>query len=176
MTFWIGYAKSGKEIEVCKEINDLGLKAHCAIKVEMIRTGKNRKAEPVTTPVLPNYVFIEADVENWFDLIQVKHLASTKTVCPAADIPRVMGFVRRCEAEHRHQSARIEAGEALPTFKQGQTLEIVSGALGGLMARFRGVVENDIDSQFPAIEAEVDLMGQAVITRFDPLDVKAQDC
>ena len=174
MTLWIGYAKAGKEFEVQAEIEAMGITVHCARKIEAKRSGKNRRPEPIESPVLPNYLFIEVDTERWFELADVKHLAVTKTVVPSVSIPNVMSFMAAQRREYDQTSARIEAGERIEEFKDGDSLTILNGPLAGQMARFKRIVETD-KYQFPLIEAEIELMGRVAKAQVDPLDVRAAE-
>lgn len=170
MSMWIGYAKSGKEFDVMEAIQDLSIEAWVARKVEVIRSGKDRWPRAITSPLLPNYVFITCNEAQWHQLASVKHLAPTKML-----IPRVTGlltdFFNRADAEYSDRTARIAAGERLEQFSEGEALEIISGPLAGQMATFRRIVES-ITDPFPKIRGEVSMMGQTVTADIDPLDVR----
>lgn len=172
MTLWIGYARSGKEIEVSVAIEDLGIRCHIALQAEAKRSGKKRRPDLIISPVLPNYIFIEADVEQWFELAQVKHLAMTKTVCPSASIPGVMRFLTASQAKYAERMAKIQAGERLEEFQPNDLIKIISGPLEGQLARFKRIVEESGDDMFPMVEGEFEMMGQVVTSRFDTLTVK----
>lgn len=174
MTIWIGYARAGREFEVQDEIAARGMTSLCARKIVAKRSGKRRRPDIHVEPFLANYIFIEADTEQWFELSQIKYLASTKTVVPSIEIPRVLRFIDGCTSEYTRQKARAEAGERIDEFSEGDMLEVLSGPLRGQMARFRRIVESEA-SQFPLVQADIEAMGQTVRASFDPLDIKAAE-
>lgn len=174
MTLWIGYAKAGKELEVVQSLADLGITAHCAKVVEVKRVGKRRKPDVFITPLLPNYVFIEASAAQYLEAVAVKHLAGTMAAIPTGDARSVMAFVQRAENELSTRLAKIAAGERLDQFVVGDLLDVLDGPLKGLVATFRGIVEGDRGA-FPSVSADVEMMGQTVPTKFDVLDVRAAE-
>lgn len=186
MGWWSAYAKAKREIEVAESIRALGLDARVALKVEAIRRGKKRWAEPVTTPLLPNIIFIRCTDEEWHLLRGVKGLAHTMHPVPTKLVERrhvrlrdgteqpyegLMAFIERAEEVHAARMAEFEATQRLSEFQEGDLLEILGGPLAGQLARFRKLVETAHDA-FPRIKADLALMGGTVAVDLDPLHAR----
>lgn len=174
MTLWIGYAKTGKEFEVTASLDEIGITAHCAQKVEAIRRGKQRRPEIITTPVLPNYVMIETDNDDgYYAIAGVKHLHGNLHRVPRGDERGVRAFLSCCDIDYQDWMRRIEAGERVSEYQVDQAIKIISGPMRDMLATFRATVETG--GAYPKIQAEVMMMGRAVSALFDPLDVRADD-
>lgn len=168
---WLAYAKAGKEFEVQQALAGIDVTAHCARQVEAKRVGKRRRPDIFIEPLLPNYIFIDCAVEEYLDVVAIKHLASTMSIIPTADQRSVRRFLDVAEGEFTDRMARIEAGERVDEFKLGDVLQVLDGPLSGLTATFKRILEGD-RGVFPSVVAEVKLMGQSVEAKLDVLDVR----
>jgi len=168
--WWIGYAKAGREFEVVSAIEALGINAWCARKIEAVRVGKKRYPEAQITPYLPNYLFIEATADQWHQVTNIKHLASTLTPVPinGGGLSR---FMRERDAAFDERKAMIDAGERLKEYEIGDPFEILSGPLAGHVAKFRQIMETTHDP-FPRLQGEVMVMGRGVRVEVDPIDAR----
>lgn len=72
MTQWIAYVSAGQEFALVEDCEVLGISAIAPRKVEAVRTGNKRYPEPRVTPYLGNYVFIEANADEWHWLKGIK--------------------------------------------------------------------------------------------------------
>jgi len=157
-----------REFDAQEEAEALGLTCYVPRKVDMIRQGKRRRPDPVVRAVLPNYVFVETDAHGWHLVKQSKHFRSWVGIGPN-EARRVMQFIDRCEADYQARWAQIEAGERVQEYQVDDVLEIIQGPLTGQLARFRRIIEKGM---FPEVVAEIELMGQAVTIKLDPLAAK----
>lgn len=169
--WYAGYARTGKEFDVQQAIEDLGLAAWVARKMEFKRSGKDRRPRPHVSPYLPNYVFIECPAERYLDLLGVKHLASTLAPIPGKSIRYLQDFQSATEAEYTAQERRAASGEQLEQFAAGDSLQVIEGPLRGHLLTFRRTVEN-AHSLFPTIEGEMAILGRVKV---DPLHVRAAE-
>ena len=163
MTLWAAYVR--REFDAAEECEVLGIPCYVPRKVEMIRQGKRRRPDAVMRAVLPGYIFIETDAHGWHALKASKHIKSMMGIGPN-EARRVMQFIDRCEADYQARMAQIEAGERVSEYQAGEVLEIIQGPLTGQLARFKRIAEG---AMFPEVVAEVDMMGQAVTIKLDPL-------
>lgn len=169
---WLAYAKAGKELEVIDALDELGITAHCAKVVEVKRVGKRHRPDVFIDPLLPNYIFVECDAEQYLSVVGVKHLAPTMTAIPTGDERSVHSFLNAAKNEVTSRLAKIEAGERLEQFNPGDVLEILSGRLSGIMATFRGIVEK-AGNPHPQVSVSVgQMMGKDMLVSLDALHVK----
>lgn len=167
---WIGYARSGHEFDVQNEINTIGATSWVARKIEAIRSGKKRWPEAKTVALLPNYQFIECSDDQWHELPKIKFLASS--FFPIYRVPPSLRlYMETVDAEYDRQSARVDAGERLSEYSEGDLFEILDGPLRGNLATYRAIVENARD-QFPRLKGEVQMMGRVVPVEVDPLHAR----
>jgi transcription antitermination factor NusG len=169
MTLWIAYTARGREFDTAEEAETLGLWAIVPRKVELIRQGKRRRPDAITSPYLDNYVFTEADAQGWHWLRASKHVRTIMAV-PEAERAAVMRFIDRVEADYAARMAQIEAGERVSQYSPGDLLEIITGPFAGTIAAFRRVAESA--SMFPELVVEQTIFGREVTTRVDPLAVR----
>lgn len=167
---WIGYARTGREFEVRDAIRALGADADVPRKVEAVRVGKKRWPEPRVSPILPNYVFVTCEIDQWHAVHGVRYLAPTMVIASRAAAIQIAAFVAATEAEYADRMARIEAGQRLEEFADGDPISI-AGPLGATLATFRALVEHP-GSEYPAIRAEIEMMGRSVAIEADPLMVR----
>lgn len=168
---WIGYARSGKEFEVQQAIRDLGITCHVPRKVEGIRRGKKRWPEPMTTPFLPNYVFLDCTADDYYRLTSVKFLAQTKRMVPETERRLVQRFIDATEADYARRMDAIEAGQRVEEYQPEEVLRIVGGSLGETLGRFKRLVETAHD-QYPILEVEVEMFGRPTRTKVDPINAR----
>lgn len=166
MTLYAAYVRTGKEFDAQEECDTLGIVCHVPRRVDMIRQGKRRRPDPVVRPFLPNYVFIEATPEQWHALKDTKHIRTTLGIGEGS-ARLVHRFIASVEADYAQRMAQIEAGQRVDEYNEGDALEIIAGPLAGQLARFKRIAEGA--GIFPEVVAELDLMGQAVTVRLDPL-------
>lgn len=169
MTLWIAYTARGREFAAQEEAESLGLWSAVPRKVDLIRQGKRRRPDAITTPYLDNYVFVEMDAEGWHWMRRSKHVRTIMSV-PTAEAQRVKAFVARVEADYAARMAQIEAGERVWQYEPGDLLEIMTGPFAGQIAAFRRVAESGTD--FPELVVEQTIFGREVTTRVDPLAVR----
>jgi len=170
--WWFGYAKAGREFEVQQSLRDLGIRCEVPRKVEAKRVPTKRMPVAVTTPYLGNYVFIECSGDQWHLAHTVKHLASTMVPIGQREAERdLASFMRRTEDAYQARAAAIEAGERVVEYKQGDTVEILSGPLAGKLATFRRIVETAQDL-FPRLEADVVILGGTTKVNLDPIHAR----
>lgn len=174
MTLWIGYAKACKEFEVQAALSDINITCHVARKVEMLRSGKNRRPEPVESPVLPNYVFIDVSVDRYLELAGIKHLAQTKTAVPQAEAKHVTAYLDHVKRQFDHDTAQIAAGERISQFQEGDALKVLTGPFVDRLVRFKRVVQGSkqVDD---VVVGETELFGRMAEVPFDVLDVRAAE-
>lgn len=185
MSWWIGYAKAGREAEVAKDVRALGAVVRYARKIDAIRRGNQRWAEPVIAATLPNFLFIDVDDATWHKLREVKFLAHTLARIPTGELRRqphtkagillpqvgVLPFLDAADADFAKREAEIEAGKRVSEYVDGDLLAILGGPLAGHLARFRKILETAHDP-FPRIRAEAEVMGRTVMVEVDPINAR----
>jgi len=174
MTIWTGYAKAGMEAQVVEAISALGIDARVALKIEAIRRGKQRWPEAVTSAVFPNYIWINCTADEWHRLHNVKHLTATMfPVAPREYQREVLPVLEYAAKEYAERKAKIEAGERVQEYQDGDTLMMLAGKLAGTLAPVRRLVEAG-EYGFPEIVAELPatLGGKPMMVRVDPLEAK----
>jgi transcription antitermination factor NusG len=154
-----------REFDAQAEAEALGITCYVPRRVDMLRTGKKRRPDPVIRPYLPGYLFAETDAAGWHMLRGTKHLRTWMGIGPN-EAANVMRFIDRVEAEYQHRMAQIEAGERVSEYQPDDLLQIIAGPFQGQLARFKRIAEG---AMFPEVVAEADIMGQAVTIRLDPL-------
>lgn len=171
---WIAYAKAGMEAQVVDAIRALEIDARVALKIEAIRKGKQRWPEAVTSAVFPNYIFINCDDDQWHMLKDVKHLASTfYPVAPRVYERLVIPMLDQAALDYAERKAKLEAGERVAEYQDGDQLMMLAGRLAGTLATFRKLVEAG-EYGFPEIVAELPatLGGKPITVRVDPLEAR----
>ena len=171
MTLWIAYAKTGRELAVQDACEALGIEAHVPKRVDLIRQGKRRRPDAITSPYLPNYVFIYATDQERHWLRDVREIRDFMGVLPQEE-RAVRSFVDRVEHDYAARMAQIEAGQRVDEYNPGDLFTIMAGPFAGRTAMFRRMVE--AGGLFPKIEATLDLelLGRPVIATVDPIDAK----
>jgi transcription antitermination factor NusG len=163
---WIAYTPKGREFDAQEEAEALGLWAMVPRRVDMLRKGFNRRAEPVISAYLPNYMFFRSGNEGWHWMKGSKTVRTVMGVSPG-NAALVDQFIDRVEADFAARIAQIEAGQRVDEYEPGDLLQIVTGPFAGVVASFKRVAEGA--SMFPELVVETQLFGQAVTVRVDPI-------
>jgi transcription antitermination factor NusG len=172
MSWCVWYARKGHEMEAQAEIEKLGIRAVVPLSVEAVRRGYRRRAEPVVSPVLPNYVFTDGDATDWHAVASVAKLAPTMIFLADSVARRyLLPFIAKTEADFTERMAAIEAGRRLEEYRPGDALAILSGPFEGQLARFRRIVETSFD-YFPMIEADMEMFGRITTVKVDPIKAR----
>lgn len=170
---YAGYAKSGKEFEVEAAVQDLGYAAWVARRMDFKRTGKRRRPEPVVSPYLPNYVFLDLDPAGFYAVRKVKHLSPTLFAIPAKSERYLNSFRAEIDAAFAAQDAIAQSGERLEQFKPGAKLVVIAGPFLDQLVTFRRTVE--LADRFPMLVAEGQMFGRHTSLVLDPLHVRAAE-
>jgi len=165
-SMWIAYTPAGREFDAQEEAEALGLWAIVPRRVDMLRRGVQRRAEPVITAYLPNYLFFRSDNEGWHWMKGSKTVRTVMGVSPG-NAALVDAFINRVEADFAARMAQIEAGQRVDEYEPGDLLEIITGPFAGVLASFKRVAEGA--GIFPELVVETQLFGQAVTVRVDPI-------
>jgi transcription antitermination factor NusG len=166
MAMWIAYTPKGREFDAQEEAEALGLWAMVPRRVDMLRKGFNRRAEPVISAYLPNYMFFRSGNEGWHWMKGSKTVRTVMGVSPG-NAALVDQFIERVEADFAARMAQIEAGQRVDEYEPGDLLQIVTGPFAGVVASFKRLAEGA--SMFPELVVETQLFGQAVTVRVDPI-------
>lgn len=166
MAMWIAYTPKGREFDAQEEAEALGLWAMVPRRVDMLRKGFNRRAEPVISAYLPNYMFFRSGNEGWHWMKGSKTVRTVMGVSPG-NAALVDQFIDRVETDFAARMAQIEAGQRVDEYEPGDLLQIVTGPFAGVVASFKRVAEGA--SMFPELVVETQLFGQAVTVRVDPI-------
>lgn len=187
MTLWAVAVRNGTEQNVQEQIEALGLEAIAPRRVDLIRQGKRRYPDPVTSAYLPGYVFAWFGDGDWHVIRHIKEVRTMMGVSPQSE-RLVRAFIDRVEADYAQRMAQIEAANAIPNqrpnrkkrkaalalvseYNPGDLLTIMTGQFAGQLAAFARILQTAHDV-FPEIEAEMDMMGQTVKLRLDPISVR----
>lgn len=184
---WVAYTATGQEFNLVEACEALGIQAQAPRKVEAVRTGNNRYPEARITPYLGNYVFVDADADQWHWLKDIKHLRSMMAV-PQAEVRRVQSFCDMVESQfaarmaeidqaaavmrnrEASKEARREALKVMQAYAPGDLLEVILGPFAGQIVAFGAMVERAA-SKLPEIEVSMGGMEWGTM-RMDPLAVR----
>ncbi|MGB0412334.1 MAG: hypothetical protein ACPGFA_12145, partial [Pikeienuella sp.] len=118
----------------------------------------------------PNYIFADMTGNQYHEAVSIKHLRATVAQLGAFAIRDLTRHKTSAEAALAAAQRDVERGKAIQEeYNPGQALRVLSGPFGEALVRYRRIVENG-----QQIEVEMDLMGQGVLARFDPLDLKKE--
>lgn len=161
------------EFAVVTQLQAMGFEAWCPRLIEFKRQGKRRRPDPIITPYLPGYVFVESPEERFHEVHAAQGLAQTLMAVSEAEMRRVAQFRAKVDAENDRAEKIIAANDraAMIQFASGEALEILSGPFKDRIVKFKRMVDA-AHEMHPMVEAEMDLMGSKVPVRVDPLDVK----
>lgn len=168
----LGYARTGKEMEVMDALTAAGIPYWRGTRVDFVRKGKQRTPEPVESPALPNYVWLQPrDGAEECKLWDIKFLARTHHRLLPGTVRSFEVFASAVD-ERRAEADRIIGNrKAICEYKHGEQVQIVGGALAGQLATFRRMVEGAADLH-PRVEADMQIFGGSVSVRIDPLNVR----
>lgn len=172
-----GQDKIRGEFAVQRQLADLGVEAHAPKRIDFLRQGKQRYAEPVESPYLRGYIFARIPAHLYFDAVKVKGLAPTLMMVSTQEVERsVLPFIRRAEGEAAEAQRIIDSRDraAMCQFRAGDAIEALSGPFAERTIKFRRMVQATHDPH-PYIEGECELFGQMVKVKLDPLDVRAAE-
>jgi len=169
---YLGYARSGKEVEVTESIKAMDLAVYCPMRIEFIRRGKDRRARRVESPYLQNYIFAEIPAERFLDVLAVKYLASTLTPLSGADMRSLWQFRDMVEDEYADAKRISQNQAAICEYKAGQAIQALDGRFSDKMLTFRSMVERAHD-MYPKVVAGMEMMGRELTVELDPLNVRA---
>ena len=167
MTLWVIATTTGQEFNVQEQLEALGLECAVPRKVELIRQGKRRRPDAITSAYLPGYVFAWFEADDWHAIRGAKHVRTMMGVSAQSE-RLVRAFVNRVEADYAERMARIEAREKLEEYNPGDLLQIMTGPFAGQLATFSRMLETAHDV-FPLIEAELDVFGRMAKVQVDPI-------
>jgi transcription antitermination factor NusG len=168
----LGYARGGREIEVMDALAAEGIYAWRGLVVDLVRRGKNRRAEPEERPALPNCLLMHLTPETWHLAHTVKHLSRwTQWLGPSLVAREVDPFRRRVDAAHAEAMRSIERGELVTRaeFIPGDEVKLIVGPFADMVSRFCRIVE---DGERISYELELSLFGRVTSVHADPLDVR----
>lgn len=141
--WWIFYARARHEFEVADQIAPLAMQAVVPRKVET-HFLRSQGYIPKPSPILTNYVMVQCTPEQWHAIqaANIKHLSPTaQMVADRVAMAQLVPFIGAAAEEYADRMARIEAGEKVSRYKNGDTVELMAGRLAGMTATFRRMVE-----------------------------------
>ncbi len=173
MNWYWAYSKTGFEFEVEESIKGIGVDCWVGRKMTFNRIGKRRRPEPVISPKLLNYVFINMPAEKFHLVQETRHLYPTFSCLTDMDVRDLWRFRNRVDSEYEAALwISKNSDKALQEYAEGQMLVDLSGRFGEKCLEYRGMVERAHDV-YPKIRASVKMMNREVIVELDPLQVKA---
>ena len=188
MTTYLGYVFGGKcrdthgdpttklhkQFWVQQELATLGIDSWVGKRIDFKRQGKRRLADAITSPALPNYIFLDMTAAQFYTATTVKHLAPTLAVVPKQAEKQIDAFKDRIEAAQRAAERIQERDRAsIVAYTEGQALQAISGPYLESALRFLRLIYDRTGQPF--IEAETELFGRGVAVPLDPLDVRAAE-
>jgi len=159
-----------KQFWVREELRRMGIDAWCGDRIDFKRkAGNHRTTEAVTTPALPNYMFIDLTPYQFFKAINVDYVSPTLKILNREDVHQLNRFKSAAEADFS-AAQRVDANKRadVAQYVKGQLLRVLSGPFADMFASFDGMVRAGHDD-WPRVVAEIE--GHKV--SFDPLDIRA---
>ncbi len=157
MTWYLGYATTGREREVADDHTARGIHTWCGmVTVEKLAPKSKRKGPRVVTveePALPNYLFFEAEPDQFYQ-IKHKYLARTLTQLGPQSV-----------REFDKYRQRVAEMDVIKSLRPGDMLEVTRSPLAGQMVRLKRLVEGRMD-------VEVTMFGGTVPANVSMDDVK----
>lgn len=166
-SFWIGYAQARQEFTAQAKITAAGITCHVPRKVDMVRQGKRRWPDPITSPALLNYVFLTGTDQDWHSVQALNVLRPTMIQIGKRAWDSITRFCHITELDYAARMDQINAGQRVAQYKPGEVLRIIAGPLAGQLATFTCMVEGS--GPFPEIDASIEIMGRNTKTRLDPM-------
>ena len=168
MTWWIASAEPRRAFAVQEDIRALGVE--CEVPREIYPKPIKRKGiVPAERPILGQYVFFNATPDQWHQVAAVRHLRPTMQVISARIADRLLlPFIRAAEAEYTARKTRIEAGERVARYADGDPVMILAGKMRGEIVTFRRM----LDTWPPRVVVSVGTMwGKDALIEIDALRV-----
>jgi transcription antitermination factor NusG len=184
MALWLAYVPTGYEFALVEDCAAIGITAIVPRKVEAVRAGEKRRPGPRVIPYMPNYGFIDATIEQWHWLKDIKYIRDIMGIAPqwrsrlqmffdsvenefSARMAEIDNAQRIMQSADATKEARREAVRMMQSHTPGDWLEIISGPLAGQIVAFSAMVER-ANAATPEIEAEM----AGIKIRIDPLVVR----
>lgn len=170
-SYWLGYAKGGKELDVMDHLDRLGISFWRGERIKFERRGKSREAEPFIYPALPNYIFLSPEPCQLKDLHNIKYLAKRFKQVPVASMRSISSYQNEVANRMLDAKRAVDNQEAIFLYKKGQELTIKDGPFEGFLAEFEQNVKMFHDP-YAKIKASVNVFGRKTLISLDPLSVK----
>ena len=167
MTLWVIATTNGREFDLQEQLEALGLKCDVPRRVDLIRQGKRRRPDAITSAYLPGYAFAWFEAEDWHAIKGAKYVRTMMGVSAQSE-RLVRAFLARVEGDYLARMSQIEAGERISEYNPGDLLQIMTGPFAGQLATFARIVQSAHDV-FPSVEAELDVFGRKVKVQVDPI-------
>ena len=172
----MGAAKIRGEFAVEAQLRAAGIEATAPRRIEFKRLGKKRQPQPVESAWLPGYVFANIPADRYAEVIATtKGLSPTLMAIHSTEMrENVQPFLRMAAAKLEEAEQIIDRKDraAMVQFNPGDGIEIVGGPFFDRAATFLRMV-SAAGSDFPMVEAEVEMFGGRVPVKLDPLHVRA---
>lgn len=177
-----GAEKVRGDFAVAAQLQAAGIEAMAPRRIDFVRRGKKRNAEPVISAWLPGYVFANIPAHRFAEVITTtKGMSrSVMAIHPSEmegtkERPGVRDFCQMADAKLAEAERIISRQDRfeMAQFNQGDLIEIIGGPFFERAAQFVRMVRAAGDD-FDMIEAEVEMFGSKVRARLDPLDVRAR--
>lgn len=176
------------DFAVARQLRALGFEAWCPRKIEFKRQGKRRHPDPIISPYLPGYVFIESSAHQYHEIFMAQGIGRTLMAIGQGDLRGerrnkdgekvkggngVLDFLTWADARLAEAERIIENNDraAMVQYSPGDPLEIISGPFMDRAVRFTAMVQEAGDMH-PMVAFETELFGRVVAGKVDPLDVK----
>ena len=170
MNWYFAYARSGKEFEVSEDINKL-CECWCGRVIDVKRLPKRHKADAITKPKLPNYLFIHLPAEVFYKVQEVRHLYPTFSELTRRDVKDFMRFKETVDEEYQ-EALRFVANTTgtLEEFKAGQQLTELTGRFGDKCLTYHRMIRHTHDP-YARVLASIPMFGRETMVELDPIDV-----
>ena len=179
MIYLLCYAPPALAFVTADAINDLGFLAVAPRMVVMRRDKINHKYTPDDAPALDGYIFAAMPEPEWHRVRgSLRHDGKRLALHRLEDIDprqwvRVQTCVQRIEADYQRTMGDYERqqhdGKPRPyvcPYDVGDAIKLLGGEMQDTMARYTRLLLID---GVPVIEAEVQMFGQAVRVKVDPV-------
>ena len=168
-----GAEKERGEFAVQRQLEALGITSHVPVRIDFLRRGKRRYAEPVTEVLLPNYIFADIPAEKYFHAVECRGLVPSMMAISQQSMRAVQAFIDKSAAKEREARRIIEANDraAMCQFEPGDLLEILDGPFMGEVRAFSRMINDDNDPH-PYVGVDVPMFGKTATLKFDPLAVR----
>lgn len=179
----------GKEFEVEKELEALGLKPWVARRLDSKYIKEKREAVWFDVPYVPKLIFCTFPAIYWPDVVAIKHVIGKPLGLSRRDVhgvpahvvkgsdrvvPAIYGladFQRAVALEYGDMQSRKLNSEFQCRYEPGQALEILSGAFAGFPAEFTGAVKRAHD-EYAKLRVSVQIFGRDTPVELDPDKVR----